>query len=255
MTESQVVLDALSTLFSAVVTSIQSEKSQGSDSTDSLSADQKLTIATFMTALIGGLPALGASLKKAGFSQTCKHIIDEEEFLDPDYDYDFTDVKDTQTFYRGGEVYERPCGWKRYALKVLDKYRDGNAWLGERGHCTTTHSEDGEWPVAYHGTSRSGARGIITDQFKPGPGQKYGRGIYCTPYLSEATPYTEPFSSTSKGREYQVVLQIRVNPKYREKHNKGKYWLVPIKEGLTEEEEQEIVDKAVRPYAILMRRL
>ncbi|KAI3370586.1 hypothetical protein L3Q82_007155 [Scortum barcoo] len=51
--------------------------------------------------------------------KTYGHIIDEEEFFDPDYDYDFTDLKDTETFYRGGEVYERPCGWKHYALKVL----------------------------------------------------------------------------------------------------------------------------------------
>ena len=45
-------------------------------------------------------------------------IIDEDEFFDPEYDYDFTNVKDTETYYRGGEVYERPQGWKRYALKV-----------------------------------------------------------------------------------------------------------------------------------------
>lgn len=45
-------------------------------------------------------------------------IIDEDEFFDPGYDYDFTDLKDTETYYRGGEVYERPCGWYRFALKV-----------------------------------------------------------------------------------------------------------------------------------------
>ncbi|KAI3370587.1 hypothetical protein L3Q82_007156 [Scortum barcoo] len=28
---------------------------------------------------------------------TTRHIIDEEEFFDPDYDYDFTDLKDTET--------------------------------------------------------------------------------------------------------------------------------------------------------------
>ena len=45
-------------------------------------------------------------------------VIDEEEFFDPKFDFDFTDLKDTEKYYRGGEVYERPCGWKRYALKV-----------------------------------------------------------------------------------------------------------------------------------------
>ncbi len=46
------------------------------------------------------------------------YIIDEDELFDPGYDYDFSDLKDTETYYRGGEVYERPCGWYRLALKV-----------------------------------------------------------------------------------------------------------------------------------------
>ena len=46
------------------------------------------------------------------------HIIDENEFFDPRFDYDFTNLRDTETFRRGGEVYERPCGWQRFALRV-----------------------------------------------------------------------------------------------------------------------------------------
>ena len=45
-------------------------------------------------------------------------IIDEDEFFDPQFNYDFRSLKDTETYYRGGEVYERPYGWYRFAIKV-----------------------------------------------------------------------------------------------------------------------------------------
>lgn len=34
---------------------------------------------------------------------------------------------------RGGLEYKRPCGWRRYALKVDDKYGDCK-WLGYQGN-------------------------------------------------------------------------------------------------------------------------
>ena len=46
------------------------------------------------------------------------YIIDEEEFFAPQFDYDFTRLTDTETYWRGGEKYERPCGWYRFGLKV-----------------------------------------------------------------------------------------------------------------------------------------
>ena len=46
------------------------------------------------------------------------HIIDEDEFFDPQFDCDYTSLRVTETYHRGGEVYERPCGWSRFALKV-----------------------------------------------------------------------------------------------------------------------------------------
>ena len=45
-----------------------------------------------------------------------------DSLLDPPFHYDFTLVKDNCTFQRGGYSYNRPCGWKRYALKVTDRY-------------------------------------------------------------------------------------------------------------------------------------
>ena len=38
-----------------------------------------------------------------------------DNLLDPQYDYDFTNIDDKgKKFMRGGLEYRRPCGWKRY---------------------------------------------------------------------------------------------------------------------------------------------
>ncbi|KAJ8335263.1 hypothetical protein SKAU_G00409020 [Synaphobranchus kaupii] len=72
-------------------------------------------------------------------------FVNEEDFFDPLYDYDFTHITDgAAAFNRGGERYSRPCGWNRIALKVLGKYKDGDGWLGMGASA---------WPVSYHGTS------------------------------------------------------------------------------------------------------
>jgi ubiquitin len=66
--------------------------------------------------------------------------------LDPYYDYDFTNVNDKGiTFIRGNFEYKRPCGWKRFALNVLDKYED-NTWLGVNNRRYLTSSVQNEWP-------------------------------------------------------------------------------------------------------------
>ena len=50
----------------------------------------------------------------------------DDNYLDPKYDYDFRNIIDTKKFFRGGREYFRPCGWKRYALKVKGKYENNN---------------------------------------------------------------------------------------------------------------------------------
>ncbi|XP_026168279.1 uncharacterized protein LOC113133585 [Mastacembelus armatus] len=178
------------------------------------------------------------------------HIINEHEFFDPKYHYDFTKVKDTQTYYRGGEKYERPCGWQRFAIKVLDKY-GGNTWLGNTNR--STQSVSGEWPVSYHGTSLQGAEGIIERHYKPGPGEVYGRGIYSTPDLSEASVYAKSFTSKKTGKRYKVILQNRINPEYRVQCSRPKYWLVRVPKEVSSSVVEELVERAIRPYGLLLK--
>ncbi|RXN32917.1 metabotropic glutamate receptor 8-like isoform X1 [Labeo rohita] len=58
-----------------------------------------------------------------------------DDFFDPKFDFDFTNMSESKSdkCARGGEPYKRPYGWMRFALKVRNKYPDGNAWLGTRG--------------------------------------------------------------------------------------------------------------------------
>ncbi|XP_078024435.1 uncharacterized protein LOC144463574 [Epinephelus lanceolatus] len=144
-----------------------------------------------------------------------------KEHLDPRFNYDFSKLKDTEKYYRGGELYERPCGWQRFALKVLDKYED-NTWLGNRWR--TTQSVAGEWPVSYHGTKQEHVKAIIEEHF-------------------------------TTGKKYKVILQNRINPEYREIYEEDNYWLVPIPENASEKEQREIVEKAIRPYGLLLKEI
>ncbi|XP_016388638.1 uncharacterized protein LOC107724296 [Sinocyclocheilus rhinocerous] len=58
-----------------------------------------------------------------------------DDFFDPKFDFDFTNMSESKSdeCTRGDEPYKRPYGWMRFALKVRDKYPDGNAWLGTNG--------------------------------------------------------------------------------------------------------------------------
>lgn len=181
-------------------------------------------------------------------------FIDDETFFDRKFDYDFTNVSDSVRFKRGGEEYTRPCGWYRIGIKVLDKYED-NLWLGTNGF--RTESAAGEWPVSYHGTSEKGAKGIITSHYKAGHNpnrQVYGRGIYSTPVLREASGYAGEFVSAKNGKTYKLILQNRVNPAFRKKHRQSEdYWLISVPAGTSDSEERKIVERAIRPYGILLR--
>jgi hypothetical protein len=73
--------------------------------------------------------------------------------LDERFHFDFTSVVDKKAYSRGGLVHIRPCGWKRFALKVGGKYNDNFWLLGKGKRPDPFSSAEEEWPVSYHGTS------------------------------------------------------------------------------------------------------
>ncbi|XP_073319758.1 uncharacterized protein [Pagrus major] len=182
-------------------------------------------------------------------------FIDLKEFFDPKYDYDFTNLSDSSECTRGDELYERPKGWYRMALKVKGKYPDGDTWLGTKGW--RSHSVPGEWPVSYHGTSLKGAKGIIRSYYKAGDGSVHGRGIYSTPdiYVAERERYAKTFTSKTTGKCYKVILQNRINPENREICSKSDYWLIRVHKRASAKEERQIVESSIRPYGILIKEL
>ncbi|XP_076611168.1 uncharacterized protein LOC143335539 [Chaetodon auriga] len=180
-------------------------------------------------------------------------FIKEEDFFDPEYDCDFTNLSDTAECSRGDELYERPKGWYRMALKVNGKYADGDTWLGSKRW--RSHSVPGEWPVSYHGTSLNGVKGIIRSHYSAGDRAMYGRGIYSTPdiHVAEREEYAKTFTSKTTGKSYKVILQNRINPKNREICKRFDYWLIRVSDGTSASEERKIVESSIRPYGILIK--
>ncbi|CAG8479498.1 7738_t:CDS:2 [Diversispora eburnea] len=154
------------------------------------------------------------------------------ENLDPGYDFDFTNVVDTGvTFMRGEFEYRRPCGWKRIALKVLNKYGNDNKWLGSPSPHFRYVSDPNEWPVSYHGTSKYKGKSMADDGLIFSKDQDvkfpYSQGIYSTPDIDLASLYAETF--TYNDTKYKVVFQNRVNPETLSILNTcgGNYWINP----------------------------
>ncbi|KAJ3043506.1 hypothetical protein HDV00_004895 [Rhizophlyctis rosea] len=154
----------------------------------------------------------------------------------PEWDYDFTNKVDTKTYYRGGEVYHRPCGWKRLAIKVLNRY-DDNTWLGVQGN--RTWSSNGEWPVSYHGTGYHQGMSIATEGFNLTKHKRfsYGHGVYSSPDITTAFQYASEFYY--EGEMYKVVIQNRVNPATLQRN--GNIWVSPTSDD-------------VRPYGMCIRK-
>jgi len=160
-------------------------------------------------------------------------VVMDPALLDPSFDYDFSNiVKDTQRYSRGGHVYERPVGCKRFAIKVNGKYGD-DKWLGG------DDSED-VWPVSYHGTKPEFVTSIVEQGLKTGPRHLYGYGIYSTPKHDIALQYAKTFQKN--GEMYCVFIQNRVNNKKMKLFNDNLYWLV------------EQTDD-IRPYGLCVKKI
>ncbi|XP_063068051.1 uncharacterized protein LOC134459635 [Engraulis encrasicolus] len=261
-----ILLEGLSELIGAQVKSsaggggasgntfLRSEVSGAPSSSNTLSVEDLLSAVYFPEQFWQDKTSSGIGLRSAPQGVCNDLFLTDCNFFDPRFDYDFTNIKDTTTFMRGSEVYKRPCGWQRYALKVLNKYPDGNAWLGSAGY--RTWSDPNEWPVSYHGTGEDGARGIISTHYLAGSGARYGRGIYSTPdpTVAENDGYAKTFVSKRDGQKYKICLQNRINPRRRQVHNGGKYWLIPVPPGTDAWQERDIVMGNIRPYSLLLKR-
>ena len=174
------------------------------------------------------------SVKGRGGSKMKLFYIDST-YLDPSWDYDFTDVSDGNAqFKRGGYTYYRPCGWNRIAIKVLGKYQS-NIWLGQTGE-----GSNGEWAVTYHGTKYHVFNNIANKGYKIGIGAALGRGVYSSPRIDTAAAgYAKEFNYN--GVTYKGVFQNRVNPKGMKVVNNGQYWLCPNKDD-------------IRPYGLCVKK-
>ena len=143
----------------------------------------------------------------------------DDDLLDPSYDYDFTNIDDGTTRHmRGGYQYKRPCGWKRFALRVLGVYGD-DKWLNS--------AIGGDWPVSYHGIQLSDETNENSpDQMNR---DRFGKGHYSSPNVLVAEKYGTKF--TFGGVRYVMVLQNRMNPNTMTKIPQSKtgdldeYWI------------------------------
>jgi ubiquitin len=143
-----------------------------------------------------------------------------DDLLDSRYDYDFTTISDNGKVYtRGGEIYNRPCGWKRIALKVLGKYENDD-WLG-------SNDDKSVWPVAYHGTNLDGLKGICLNGFDLSKLKrfKFGKGHYTTPYIEIAKSFATEIRINDQRIIY--IIQSRVDPRKIIKRNDQRYWILP----------------------------
>ena len=155
--------------------------------------------------------------------------------LAPDYDYDFSQIVDTKSFYRGGRQYYRPCGWRRFAIDVSGQFDEGSdVWLG-------SSNKTGEWCVSYHGTKKENLEKIIEEGFRIDKGKRflYGKGIYSTPRIEIAEKFAD--ACEIGGYNFLVVVQNRIDPSKLLTANDGKYFLCE--------------EKAVRPYGICIKRV
>lgn len=186
--------------------------------------------------------------------------INPQDFFHPQFDYDFTKIKDgDRKFLRGNEQYVRPCGWNRVALRVVQKYDGGDGWLG---------TGKDAWPVSYHGHSMDGSLGIIlTHEGNPKDEPEFldaaaasvvaedtrGRGVYSTPDVQTAEKHCKKFKSKVDGKTYKVVLQNRINPDKRVKCQREDVWLVYVPEGRNDIQTRAIVQESIRPYGLLLK--
>lgn len=127
-----------------------------------------------------------------------------QNLFDPGYDYDFTNINDGNNHpRRGGYIYYRPCGWRRFALKAAGKY-ENDVWLNAAGGRP-------EWAVTYHGTDSEKLQQLLNKKRAENrslEGQIV-RGFYSTFHIETAMQFGKTF--TFQNNTYMVIFQSREN--------------------------------------------
>ena len=176
------------------------------------------------------------------------------DFFEREFNRDVNDW-DKINLKKGGEKYTPPLGWKGFALKVLNKFDNGdNLWIGNEG-------KDGEWAIAYHGIGKGNVfqklMNIVLLNLKEGQCQLYaglinrrdkinktyiGRGVYLSPFIEEAEKYAEKIKLGERKSYFQFIIMCRVKPdKIRE--SKGYYYNWVLNGNYD----------CIRPYRILVK--
>jgi hypothetical protein len=188
-------------------------------------------------------------LKKAGRKIDFK----PEDLFDFQFNRDYREWSGPEKEKRGGINYVVPKGWKRFSCRVKGKYGDDNKWLRLDGG-------EGEWAVAYHGTTSDALVPIIDGGLKAGKAQMYkgkkdartgktiGVGVYATPSMQVAENFANSRSGGAtkiEGRAVHFVLQCRVMPDAikrchdEDKHDQA-YWVLND-------------PTHIRPYGVLVK--
>ena len=162
--------------------------------------------------------------------------------------------------------YDPPLGYKGYGLKVSGQYDNGDdTWLGYT-------NQQGEWYIAYHGTSGHYAKNILKEGLKKGSGQAHegcnninplskdkfpivGKGVYCSPKIKIADEYASWAGDISfEEKQFRFVFMLRVNPyKIRISESEPDYWV--FEGDYLNEKTVRKFDDEVRPYRILIKEI
>lgn len=172
-----------------------------------------------------------------------------DDIFDFRFNQDFRGKSPEAPTVRGGVAYQEPTGWKKFAVRVKDRYGSDNAWLSLDGR-------PGEWAVAYHGTSYSTVPAVLSGGLRVGErqaykdhkdvrtGEKIGSGIYCTPSIKAAAEFAPTVEV--EGHQIRFVFQCRVRPQAIKRvheevgRESGAYWVV-----------NDPTD--IRPYGVLVQ--
>lgn len=181
--------------------------------------------------LVQRRPMAGAGSEASRRDSTPAPLEMDPNELDPKFDIVYPAVDDGKVYRRGNEPYRLPYGWRRMAMKILGLY-DDDKWLGY---------DTDSWPVAFFspGKNAEGRRMSEAGYAEADAKLPFNKGIYLSPHAEVAAPYA--IKCVIDDVEYQMLFQCRVNPRYLQKLNAGRYFVLPR-------------DSDVRPYGFLLKK-